>query len=467
MKDDSQIMEKIQKGEYRCVKCNHFGDQIRQMYYCAKKNLIYLTNKSTEDLQIICKEYFGFNIVFNLSDYINKPDKKIGLSSSLRERIKESLHDFVSEKIIVYQLAGGVYKGAKKNCNNDEINAFINYFTERGYILINADNLNITFLIMYLKKCEMFVGICSGIAQLAYMFSRKICIIKNKHFEYRFHKKQNFRAFETVDKFLVSYEGTSIYRYEKMFYYFNDVVNEIIIDKRDGFLDICRKENDDFYEKFKKLSLNDDIVSVRCKDRKNLGDMCSSPVLYYDIKIIDDIHILDTKKIISYIEMGKTFLIGGGGLIHERFLNNFKIICDSNCKKIVWGVGINNHKKLNDIDVNVNSIIYPAFLDKCDLISVRDSVQNKFPIVRCVSCKSHIFDNVDIIKSNSKITYSHHQYYIGGKTNKTMKKMEDLLEYFRNSSILETTTYHGAYWGLLMGMKVIIKKPFSNKFIYL
>lgn len=200
----------------------------------------------------------------------------------------------------------------------------------------------------------------------------------------------------------------------------------------------------------------------------NLGDLCSSPVSSFPFptKAI-------TYDIVSYFNANEVIpfdkvIIGGGihpWLYHGAdFFNKLKA---SAC--IAWGVGL-----------QTGDMFSKEFMDKFNLIGVRDvncsQIDNtKVFYVPCSSCMNPAFDIVREEKLQNKhkvVFYSHYML----TTDEDRQNIGDIpildnydpdllkvLRFLNSSEYVLTNSYHGAYWALLLGKKVIYKSFFNKK----
>ena len=141
-------------------------------------------------------------------------------------------------------------------------------------------------------------------------------------------------------------------------------------------------------------------------------------------------------------------------------------IDNSTAPRIVWGAGHNE-----DTNKRVKRPQWPDWLSNFDLIGVRDYGQ-PFEWVPCASCLDTAFDKNYRIK-NDIIWYEHKKQLIksthfGSKPIpryiNSGANMEQTIELLGSANTIITNSYHGAYWGTLLGKKVIVAGPWSSKF---
>ena len=203
------------------------------------------------------------------------------------------------------------------------------------------------------------------------------------------------------------------------------------------------------------------IINVHRKDRNNIGDLNSTPFQYFQFpnKVK---HIEIYKKRIRPSQLkDKVVIVGGGGTLgNHYFFDNMKTITESRARKrIAWGIGHNLHGSYN--------IQLPDYLSKFDLVGIRD-YRFGYEWVPCASCLHPLFDKEYRIQ-HEIVVYEHYSFSrlpIKGypKINNREKKLERIIEFLGSGDIILTSTYHGAYWGIILNRKVIIVNPFSSKF---
>jgi hypothetical protein len=205
------------------------------------------------------------------------------------------------------------------------------------------------------------------------------------------------------------------------------------------------------------------LYEVHRRTRGNIGDFFCNPSRYFDFRPI-------TKKLTDELNVNNsTLIIGGGGLIHPSFTPKITELVEQKPKNIiVWSIGSNYA-----IDKDKG---YPAWLKEATLVGIRDfniSIINS-PIgeyVPCVTCMHPAFNREYTIKHN-KVYYLHARQtssdavkLLEGKpqlTNKA-KEFDRVIQFLGSGETIVTDSYHGAYWGMLLGRNVQVV-PWSTKF---
>ncbi len=189
--------------------------------------------------------------------------------------------------------------------------------------------------------------------------------------------------------------------------------------------------------------------------------MCS-PLLYFDIPFKEiDIYKWKPTEIVS-----SKVIFGGGGLFHNpensrRIKELMALVRSRKGKIIFWGAGSNYH--------NFTKTYYPSYISSADLIGLRDYYNNPFEYVPCPSCLHSIFKRTFPCPYRETVIFEHTDRPIDLPFPKMSNKQparnfEDVIYFLNSAETVLTSTFHGAYWSLLLGKKVILWKPFSNRF---
>lgn len=191
-------------------------------------------------------------------------------------------------------------------------------------------------------------------------------------------------------------------------------------------------------------------------DPRNLGDQVCCPLDYFpEWESAPRANFPDWESVEGF----KVF--GGGGIFHPGILDILaRISRNPKGKIVVWGAGINLHGQ--------TELVWPQFLQSWDLVGLRDT-GNPWEYVPCASCLHPAFD-VTREPVHEVVCYSHWEYPLGFRfrtmTNSQPKEIfPDVLDFIGSGKVLLTNTFHGAYWGLLLGRKVVVVNPFSNRFL--
>ena len=159
---------------------------------------------------------------------------------------------------------------------------------------------------------------------------------------------------------------------------------------------------------------------------------------------------------------------GGGGLLYTRFQSYFKTLREyrksGNIGKLIaWGMGQQSYN-LDNLD-NLAKFEYNSYLDSFDLSGIRDYGQ-ALPWLPCASCMHPAFDRPRKIK-HELVVFSHKKFQVNipglPRLTNANQSFEQVLDFLGSGETIITSSYHGAYWGILLGRKVLAF-PFSTKF---
>lgn len=206
------------------------------------------------------------------------------------------------------------------------------------------------------------------------------------------------------------------------------------------------------------------IVNYHVFGQKNIGDRLSAPVNYFDFPGCDleEADIFKPKATTK----GKHIILGGGGLLFSRFENSIsELVSFKGDKKLIaWGVG---QQVYGDFSINsIKSFNYLKYLDDFNLVGIRD-FDFGYNWVPCSSCMNQSFDKKREIR-HEFVVFSHKKFQLKidsfpQMTNDVAEDIDQVLDFLASGETILTSSYHGAYWGILLGRKVLAF-PFSSKF---
>ena len=231
------------------------------------------------------------------------------------------------------------------------------------------------------------------------------------------------------------------------------------------------------------------------KNPKNPGDASCSPAYFLDFgKSHEVISISDLSNV--RLSKNDSVIIGGGGMLNDMYLPILEDISPRAKNLVFWAIGTNRHFWPSRIDSPIqeqllrflactkekllrafSESIYTKrekkLLKNASLVGLRDS-QTEFPCLPCPTCLFPIFDQVKdkTVVYNKPCWIGHEDFltfpanrkltcipYIGSEINTVVREMA-------NYSKIFTSSYHCAYWGMLLGKEVKISS-FSTKHLYL
>lgn len=198
--------------------------------------------------------------------------------------------------------------------------------------------------------------------------------------------------------------------------------------------------------------------TIRCH---NIGDAASSPFNYWQWPA-SSVHI-DTRDY-----QGGPAIIGGGGLLHPGIDEH--VHCAAAYKpSVLWGAGSNYDP--------TKQLLHPLWLSQFDLVGLRDFGCG-YRYVPCASCMHPAFDAIGPPSVEIAI-YEHHDQPITlddlpldvPRMNNWADQMPvppvcvgEAITFISRASLVVTNSYHGVYWAMLCGRKVLLWRPWSTKF---
>ncbi len=241
------------------------------------------------------------------------------------------------------------------------------------------------------------------------------------------------------------------------------------------------------------------LLNIYRKDARNAGDLKSSPFLYFSFNADrESVDILKAGEI-SDLSSYDAVIIGGGGLLEEKWFMPILVDIRRNChaKTIIWGTGLNHHfyeeticfapslavryRQLWDrlskgrifgrrlpAPKKIDSSRHNAWLKTCDLVGVRD-YGLPFDWVPCASCMvARLDDYRNITPTHPLIAIDHPDFCkieLSGIPcfSNLGNDFDGILSFIASGETVLCASYHAAYWAILMGRKVIVV-PWSEKF---
>lgn len=222
-----------------------------------------------------------------------------------------------------------------------------------------------------------------------------------------------------------------------------------------------------------KLGIKEDnkarIHFVRCLDVYNTGDMNCGPELYFKELMYNRTAFFHSIKDIDFslIQEYDWVIVGGGGMLDcsPQYQNAIRQLLTCSKRVVSWGLGHNRHHK--------DTIYHQGELAPIDytqffLFTTRDYGYGEGRFCPCVSCMMEGLSQTYVKKRRIGVL-THHEIKITEfdfDICNNSQPIGEIIQFIGESEVIITNTYHGSYWATLMGKKVIIYHPFSNRFDY-
>lgn len=196
-------------------------------------------------------------------------------------------------------------------------------------------------------------------------------------------------------------------------------------------------------------------------DPENPGDLYSSPMHYlghsYEGVVVDVLAQDIPKMTVDAV------IIGGGALFtNKKFLRNLnhKLEKITAKKRVVWGVGFDT----NNIDVNI--------AQQFDLFGTREhKIDKNISWVPCSSCLHDIFvekENTKPVKDFLVVDHFKRSIEFDQPHTRIINRpnsIRNIVEQIADHRFVVTSSYHVAYWSILMGRRcAIIGENLPSKF---
>ena len=198
-------------------------------------------------------------------------------------------------------------------------------------------------------------------------------------------------------------------------------------------------------------------VNIHRIDPDNIGDQACSPLRYFrDLRF--KIRPVDIQLGIPNAD---AYLVGGGGLMHGKWMDTLSQVAARGKPCVAWGIGMNTH--------DTEHFIWPKFLDSFAAVGLRD-YGNPWDYVPCPSCLHPAF-NVPHASRHPFVIYEHHAAPIPLsvpaprlQNRQPFSYFDNVIRFLSSGRVVVTNTFHGAYWSMLLGRPTVIFRPYSNRF---
>ncbi|HEX8913702.1 MAG TPA: hypothetical protein VF796_15185 [Humisphaera sp.] len=196
------------------------------------------------------------------------------------------------------------------------------------------------------------------------------------------------------------------------------------------------------------------FVNLHNRDRGNIGDWECAPANYFPDLIGRVGHLADAR---AEDLRGNDVILGGGGLLND-FFGRFVAPLATARRRIAWGAGHNEHGVSSPVPL-------PAWAAKFEVLGVRDW-GTPFRWVPCPSCLSPHFDALHPITRHA-VHFEHQMRNIDLGLPKVRNDARDfarVVAHLASAEVVVTSSYHGAYWAMLLARRVVVIDSFSSKF---
>jgi hypothetical protein len=197
-------------------------------------------------------------------------------------------------------------------------------------------------------------------------------------------------------------------------------------------------------------------------DPTNVGDWHCRPGAYLSYGMPSQ--VADVMSPFPAAAEGR-YVIGGGGLISDSFPQVEQLTRRHGARVVLWGVGHNLAINITGGYMKSARLDYPEWMQNAALVGVRDH-GTRFEWVPCASCLDPRFDAPAPIV-HDVVVFEHKRIPIGIRGVPVMRNgghsLDEALAFLASGELVVTNSYHGAYWALLLGRRVIAV-PFGSKF---
>lgn len=190
----------------------------------------------------------------------------------------------------------------------------------------------------------------------------------------------------------------------------------------------------------------------------NVGDRASGPYHYFDFgrpgeaDELEFINVRDDFRGAAPVD----FAVFGGGAI-GGLLRGSKHMGMRAKYRIAWGIG----RTVRD------STDHQPMPQYFDLLGNREWGSPWGEYVPCASCMHPLFD-ADYEITREAILFYNANRRVNVRDVEAVEvnrgTMEDVIPFLASAETVVTNSYHGAYWGTLLGRKVVLASPYSSKF---
>ncbi|MEP3847450.1 MAG: hypothetical protein ABJM43_19060 [Paracoccaceae bacterium] len=197
-----------------------------------------------------------------------------------------------------------------------------------------------------------------------------------------------------------------------------------------------------------------DTAFIHRRRGENIGDLACSPAGYFQF---GDQASFDFKDDIPECNLA----VLGGGQVFQSCVTSALYQNPLAKRRVVWGVGIS--------DKDRRSVDFDLLNASCNLVSTRNWGVENCEFVPCVSAMATHFDNPPEPVHDVVLFYhalkSEALTRVDGIPERSNHHgtMKDAISFLASGETVVTNSYHGTYWAMCLGRKVLCL-PFNQKF---
>lgn len=188
---------------------------------------------------------------------------------------------------------------------------------------------------------------------------------------------------------------------------------------------------------------------------RNVGDRVACPARWFDWG--PDVAVQGLGQDAPPCNMA----ILGGGQVYRQVLDALIYHTGAARRRVAWGIGLQSVRR--------EGVHHDIFTESLDLIGTRDVDIPGTVFVPCVSCMAARFDRPPA-PTTDVVLYLHGHKSAGvqipdGIPTRTNLEgtFADAVAFLASGATVVTNSYHGTYWAMLLGRRVLCL-PFSAKF---
>ena len=209
--------------------------------------------------------------------------------------------------------------------------------------------------------------------------------------------------------------------------------------------------------------VSDRIFWCHYDDPGNIGDHTCNPIDYAGLPGTR----VDLRQPFTDVEAA-ALIFGGGGILHSSTVQQIGALAANARRRnphtalVAWGLGAN--------ELGERTFRYPEYFREFDLVGVRD-YGNPWTYVPCPSCLHPAFDILPAPPTHEFVVYEHYDAPIHGlpvapklSNRGSRSRTYEIIQFLAQGEFVITNSFHGVYWSLLLGRKVVVLRPFANRF---